>query len=134
MRRPPVVEPKALRQTPRHHRGIKIMWPSRRLLDLLGIELPIIQAPMAGNQDGDLAAAVAEAGGLGSLPCAMLSPDKLREEVGKIRARTQKPIALNFFCHVAPVPNNAREAAWRDQLMPYYRELGIDRETPPPFA
>jgi nitronate monooxygenase len=110
------------------------MWPSRRLLDLLRIEHPIVQAPMAGAMDADLVAAVSEAGGLGSLPCAMLTPQKLREEVGKIRARTKKPIALNFFCHVAPVPNNAREVAWRERLSPYYRELGIDPQAPVPFS
>jgi nitronate monooxygenase len=66
------------------------MWPDRRLLDLLNIEHPIIQAPMAGVQDWALVAAVSEAGGLGSLPCAMLGADKVREEAGKIRARTRK--------------------------------------------
>ncbi len=110
------------------------MWPSRRLLDLLRIEHPIIQAPMAGAMDGDLVAAVSEAGGLGCLPCAMLNAEKLREEVGKIRARTTKPIGLNFFCHTAPVPNNAREADWRERLTPYYRELGIDPAAPVPFS
>jgi nitronate monooxygenase len=110
------------------------MWPSHRLLDLLRIEHPIILAPMAGAMDGDLVAAVSEAGGLGSLPCAMLNAEKIREEVAKIRARTKKPIALNFFCHVAPVPNNAREAAWRERLTPYYRELGIDPAAPVPFS
>lgn len=110
------------------------MWPSRRLLDLLRIEHPIIQAPMAGFMDGDLVAAVSEAGGLGSLPCAMLNAEKIREEVGKIRAHTKKPIALNFFCHAAPVPNNAREVAWRERLAPYYRELDIDPAAPVPFS
>jgi nitronate monooxygenase len=110
------------------------MWPSRRLLDLLKVEHPIIQAPMAGAMDGDLVAAVSEAGGLGALPCAMLNAEKLRDEVGKIRARTKKPISLNFFCHEAPVPNNAREAAWREKLASYYRELGIDPAAPVPFA
>ena len=106
------------------------MWPSRRLLDLMRVEHPIIQAPMAGAMDGELVAAVSEAGGLGCLPCAMLNAEKLREEVGKIRARTKKPIGLNFFCHAAPVPNNAREAAWRERLASYYRELGIDPAAP----
>ena len=110
------------------------MWPSHRLLDLLRIEHPIIQAPMAGAMDGDLVAAVSAAGGFGCLPCAMLNAEKLREEVGKIRARTTKPIGLNFFCHVAPVPNNAREAAWRERLAPYYQELGIDAAAPVPFS
>jgi nitronate monooxygenase len=102
------------------------MWPDRRLLDLLNIEHPIIQAPLAGFQDWALAAAVSEAGGLGSLPCAMLSADKMREETGKIRARTRKPFNLNFFCHQPPRADNAREAAWRDRLAPYYKEFGID--------
>jgi nitronate monooxygenase len=110
------------------------MWPSRRLLDLLRIEHPIIQAPMAGAMDSELAAAVSEAGGLGCLPCAMLNPEKLREEIAKIRARTKKPIAVSFFCHVAPVPNNAREAAWRKRLEPYYRELEIDPMAAVPFS
>ena len=109
------------------------MWPSRRLLDLLRIEHPIIQAPMAGSMDGDLVAAVSEAGGFGCLPCATLNAEMLREEVGKIRARTAKPIGLNFFCHTAPVPNNAREAAWRERLDPYYQEFEIDPSAPVPF-
>jgi nitronate monooxygenase len=110
------------------------MWPDRRLLDLLKIEHPIVLAPMAGFMDGNLAAAVSEAGGLGSLPCAMLTPEKIRDEVSKIRARTRKPINLNFFCHTAPVPNNAREAAWRDRLAPYYQEFGIDPAAPVPMS
>jgi nitronate monooxygenase len=110
------------------------MWPDRRLTELLHIEHPIIQAPMAGVQDGVLTAAVSEAGGLGSLPCAMLSADKIREEMGKIRARTRKPVNLNFFCHTAPVPNNAREAEWRERLAPYYEEFGIDPAVPAPFS
>jgi nitronate monooxygenase len=110
------------------------MWPNRRLLDLLHIEHPIIQAPMAGAQDADLAGAVSEAGGLGSLPCAMLDAAKIRAEMEKIRARTRKPVNLNFFCHVIPVPNNAREAAWRERLAPYYSEFGIDPAAPVPFS
>ena len=110
------------------------MWPDRRLLDLLAIELPIVQAPMAGATDWELAVAVAEAGGLGSLPCAMLTPDQLRDQLEKVRARTRKPININFFCHADAVPNNAREAAWRDRLAPYYRELSIDPAAPIPSA
>lgn len=110
------------------------MWPDRRLLELLHIEHPIIQAPMAGAQDAALAAAVSAAGGLGSLPCAMLNAEKIRDEVGKIRAHTRKPINLNFFCHAASVPNNAREAAWRERLAPYYQEFDIDPAAPVPFS
>jgi nitronate monooxygenase len=110
------------------------MWPDRRLLDRFNIEHPIIQAPMAGAMDSELVAAVSEAGGLGSLPCAMLSAEKIREEVTKIRARRRKPINLNFFCHTAPVPNNAREAGWRERLASYYEEFGIDPAAPVPFS
>ncbi len=93
---------------------------------LLGVELPIIQAPMAGVQGSALAVAVSEAGGLGSLPCAMLGPDAMRGELAAIRARTARPVNVNFFCHAAPAPNADREAAWRAALAPYYEELGLD--------
>ena len=83
------------------------MWPDRRLIELFKIELPIVQAPMAGAIDWELAAAAAEAGALGSLPCAMLNAQQIREQMGKIRARTKKPVNLNFFCHAPPVPSNA---------------------------
>src|SRR5712692_2078178 len=110
------------------------MWPNQRLIELLEIELPIIQAPVAGAMDFELAAAAAQAGALGSLPCAMLNADQVREQMAKIRARTNKPINLNFFCHTPPVLNNAREARWRDRLAPYDRELGIDPSTPIPTS
>ena len=93
---------------------------------LLGIDLPIIQAPMAGVQGSAMAVAVSNAGGLGSLPCAMLTPDTLRSELQAITAQTTLPYNLNFFCHTPPVPDAAREAAWRAALAPYYAEFGID--------
>ncbi|MBK7281279.1 NAD(P)H-dependent flavin oxidoreductase [Candidatus Aalborgicola defluviihabitans] len=96
------------------------------LQTLLGTELPIIQAPMAGVQGSALAVAVSNAGGLGSLPCAMLGADAMREELTTIRAQTTRPYNVNFFCHTPPVPDDAREAAWRAALAPYYAELGID--------
>jgi nitronate monooxygenase len=102
------------------------MWPDARLMKLIGTAHPIVLAPMAGAMDFELAAAVSEGGGLGSLPCAMLTPDSLRDQFAKIRARTDKPVNVNFFCHTPPVPNNAREARWRERLEPYYEELGID--------
>ena len=108
------------------------MWPDRRLLELFGIEVPIVQAPMAGAMDWELAAAAAQAGALGSLPCAMLDADQVREQLGKIRAHTTKPINLGFFCHAPPVLNNQREARWRERLAPYYRELEIDPAAPVP--
>jgi nitronate monooxygenase len=110
------------------------MWPDRRLLELFNIELPIVQAPVAGAMGWELAAAAAEAGALGSLPCAMLNADQVREQMAKIRARTKKPINLNFFCHTPPALSNAREARWRERLAPYYRELGIDPAAPVPSS
>jgi nitronate monooxygenase len=99
------------------------------LQTLVGVELPIIQAPMAGVQGSALAVAVSNAGGLGSLPSAMLSPDALRKELTAIRAQTVKPFNVNFFCHAPPTPSGEREAAWRATLAPYYREFGLDVTT-----
>ncbi len=110
------------------------------LQQLLGIELPIIQAPMAGVQGSALAAAVSAAGALGSLPCAMLALDAVRAEIAAIRSRTDRPFNLNFFCHAEPPPSPEQEAAWRGTLLPYYREFGIDADAIPagpgraPFA
>src|SRR5215510_7043408 len=99
------------------------------LQKLFEIDLPLIQAPMAGVQDSALAIAVSNAGGLGSLPAAMLTPDGLRDEIAAITTSTSKPYNVNFFCHQPPTPDPAREARWRDLLAPYYRELGIDPAT-----
>jgi nitronate monooxygenase len=96
------------------------------LQELLGIELPIIQAPMAGAQGSALTLAVAQAGGLGSLPCALLGIDALRQELATLTEGTAKPFNVNFFCHAQPEPDGEREAAWRRALAPYYAELGID--------
>jgi nitronate monooxygenase len=96
------------------------------LPQLLGTELPLIQAPMAGAQGSALAIAVCNAGGLGSLPGAMLGADALRAELAAIRAATRRPFNVNFFCHTPPAPDPQREAAWRSLLAPYYEEYGID--------
>ena len=101
------------------------MWPDRRLLDLLGIELPIVQAPMAGATGAAMAVAVSESGGLGSLPCAMLPPGRARAEIGTIRQRTSRPLNVNFFCHRVPEPDPEREATWMSRFAPYRAELGI---------
>lgn len=93
---------------------------------LIGVDLPIIQAPMAGVQGSALAIAVSNAGGLGSLPCAMLAPEAMRKELAAIRAQTSRPYNVNFFCHTPPAADARREEAWRETLAPYYRELGID--------
>ncbi len=99
------------------------------LLQLLGIEWPIIQAPMASVQGSALAAAVSRCGALGSLPCAMLDGAAIRAEIAAIRAVTDRPFNLNFFCHDTPVPDAAREAAWQAALAPYYREVGLDADS-----
>jgi nitronate monooxygenase len=99
--------------------------------ELLGTELPIIQAPMAGVQDSALAVAVSNAGGLGSLPCAMLSLDAVRSELAAIKAQTAKPFNVNFFCHTAPTPSAERETMWRATLARYYRAFGIDQDIIP---
>ncbi|MEJ8836073.1 NAD(P)H-dependent flavin oxidoreductase [Ramlibacter sp. AN1133] len=96
------------------------------LIELLGISVPILQAPMAGVQGSALAIAVSHAGGLGALPCAMLGPDALRKELAAIRAQTDRPFNVNFFCHTPPPPEAARDAAWRERLQPYFAEFGAD--------
>src|SRR5256886_11032635 len=97
-----------------------------KLTELLGIELPIIQAPMASAQGSAMAIAVSNAGGLGSLPCAMVTADGLRKELESIKTQTNKPINVNFFCHAAPNADVERESAWRAALAPYYMQFGID--------
>jgi nitronate monooxygenase len=110
------------------------MWLDRRLLDLFDIEVPIIQAPMAGPVTSDMVIAVCEAGGLGSLPCAMFSPEQVRTELGIIRQRTSRPINVNFFCHQPPKADPARERAWKDMLEGYYVEHGLDPHAPTPTS
>lgn len=100
-----------------------------QLTRLFGIELPIIQAPMAGVQGSALTIAVSQAGGLGSLPCAMLSIEALGAALTQIRAQTTKPINVNFFCHYEPEPQAAKQAAWLKQLAPYFAELGVHTDS-----
>ena len=101
------------------------------LCELLRIERPLIQAPMAGSQRGALAVAVSNAGGLGSLPCALLSLEQMRAELADIRAQTARPFNVNFFCHAVPQADARREAAWRELLSPYFKEYGIAVEDAP---
>jgi nitronate monooxygenase len=105
-----------------------------RLSQLLGTELPLIQAPMAGVQGSALAIAVCNVGGLGSLPCALLGPDTLRGELDALRAGTDQPFNVNFFCHAPPVADAQREARWRAALAPYYAEFGLDPGAAPTGA
>jgi nitronate monooxygenase len=109
-------------------------WPDTRILDLLGIELPIIQAPMAGATLSSMVIAASNAGGLGSMPAAMLSTDQLRDELTTIRQHTQRPINVNFFCHQPPAADEQRAQAWKNLLQPYYQELGADFDAPTPVS
>ena len=95
-------------------------------MNLFGTRWPIVQAPMAGVQGSALAIAVIKAGGLGSLPCAMLTVEAMRKELAAIRAATDGPYNVNFFVHTPPAADTRRETAWRAALAPYYREYGID--------
>jgi nitronate monooxygenase len=101
------------------------------LASLLGIERPIIQAPMAGVQSSALAAAVSNAGALGSLPCAMLTPDERRLQLAELQAATPKPFNVNFFCHAEAPRDPVREAVWRATLSPYYVAAGLDLQSIP---
>ena len=107
-------------------------WPDRRVLNLFGIEQPILLAPMAGPGTPQMTIAVSEAGGLGSLPCAQLSPDEVRAALHLVRRGTSRPINLNFFCHKTPDPDPVRARAWQARLAQYYVELGLDPEMPIP--
>ncbi len=98
----------------------------KRGKQFIGLELPLIQAPMAGVQDHGLAIAVSRAGGLGSLPCAMLEADTLVEQVSAFRAVARGPLNTNFFCHALPDPDPLAEAKWREKLQPYFSEYSIE--------
>ena len=100
-------------------------WPDRRLLDLFGIDHPIVQAPMAGFVSPAMVVAVSEAGGLGSIAGAMATPESLRSELQIVRQGTGRPFNVNFFTHRQPEPDAAREQRWRQRLAPFYREFGL---------
>jgi nitronate monooxygenase len=106
------------------------MWPDRRIIDLFKTEFPILLAPMAGVMDQELAIAAAQGGALASLPCAMITSEKAREQVSILRQRVSAPVNLNFFCHTAVEADPAREAGWKRRLAPYYTELGLDPAAP----
>ncbi|WP_417211682.1 NAD(P)H-dependent flavin oxidoreductase [Antarctobacter sp.] len=102
------------------------MWPDNRIRDLFAIDLPIIQAPMAGASGPEMALAVSEAGGLGSLPCATLDPTRLRNLLAAVWDRTDSPLNVNFFAHAVPKDDPERDAAWIAKLSAYYTEYGLE--------
>ncbi|MCG6574432.1 nitronate monooxygenase [Pseudomonas sp. AF32] len=109
-------------------------WPDTRILDLLGIELPIIQGPLAGVTGPAMVVATCKAGGLGSMPAAMLDVEQLRQALTTIGEQTDKPFNVNFFSHQPPVFNEERAEAWKHRLKPYYEELGADFDAPTPVS
>lgn len=105
------------------------MWPDHRLQQLFGIELPILQAPMAGSSSAEMALAVSAAGGLGSLACATLDAEGLRAALAAMRQKSTGPLNVNFFARVSPGSDDAADEVWLRKLSRYYRELGA---TAPP--
>lgn len=113
-------------------------WPDTPITDLFDIAYPIIQAPMAGASSPAMAAAVAAAGGLGSLGCAGMSPDTVRDEIAASQRGSNRPVNVNFFVHARPREDAAMARAAMDRLSPWYVRLGAGdpqppTETMPPF-
>ncbi len=100
-------------------------WQDRRLLDLFGIEHPLLQAPMAGVTSPQMAIAASEAGGLGAIAAAMLTPEGTRQELQMVKQGTARPFNINFFAHKPPTADAQRDARWRQRLASYYAELGV---------
>jgi nitronate monooxygenase len=107
-----------------------MMWPDRRLLNLFKTEFPIVLAPMAGAMDADLIIAAAQGGALGSLPCALLSVEKAREQINIIRQRVSAPVNMNFVVHQPVEIDAASQGRWKQRLAAYYGEHGVDPAAP----
>ena len=108
------------------------MWPNDRFIKMCGIELPIIQAPMGGAALSDMVVAASQAGGLGSLACALLSEEQARKELETIRRTTARPINANFFCHHPPRDDRDRQTIWRHRMDAYFVQLQVEGDTPIP--
>jgi nitronate monooxygenase len=116
-----------------HAKG-NLLMGREKIKGLFDTDFPIIQSPMAGVQDSKLTIAVCQAGGLGSLPCGMLSTDKVVSEIKLIKKATATPYNLNFFCHEIPDYNQKKQSIWQAQLNPYFTELGVECESMPSRA
>jgi nitronate monooxygenase len=110
------------------------MQTEQKIINLVGIRYPLIQAPMAGVDTPGMAAAVSKAGGLGSLACAILSPKQIGEAWRVMRQETDAPINLNFFCHEMKDDSATQQEKWLQELLPYYKEFGIDPDHIPTSA
>ena len=100
------------------------------LLDILGIELPIIQAPMAGVSTAAMAAAVSNAGALGSIGVGATDAAGARRMIAAVRERSRRPLNVNVFCHQPARADRAIEAAWLEHLRPLFARFGAQ----PPAA
>jgi nitronate monooxygenase len=96
------------------------------LLQKIGISLPIIQAPMAGVSTPEMAAAVSNAGGLGSIGVGAVDAETARKMIASIRAASDCPFNVNVFCHRPAVADVAREAAWLARLAPEFARYGVE--------
>ncbi|KRS18348.1 hypothetical protein XM52_09445 [Roseovarius indicus] len=101
------------------------MWPDTRICELLGIEHPIILAPMAGTTTPAMAAAVSNGGALGSHGCATMPLDRLEQDMEALARATNRPVNLNFFCHEVPEITRERHEALLEAMAPHYAKAGI---------
>lgn len=100
-----------------------------RLTEILDIDYPIIQAPMAGVSTPELAVAVANAGGLGSLAVGTMTAEQADSVLAKLKTMTNRPINVNVFTHETPKRDAALEAAWLESLHPYFAEFDAEPPT-----
>lgn len=107
------------------------MWPVTRLQALLGVEHPVVQAPMAGASTPAMAIAVSNAGGLGSLGCASMTAEQLRAAAIEVAAGTRGPVNFNFFVHEEPALAQHDPAAMYAALAPFYAEYGLGEPATP---
>ncbi|MEP5729498.1 MAG: nitronate monooxygenase [Sulfitobacter sp.] len=96
----------------------------------IGAKYPLIQAPMAGAQDEELAIAVSQSGGIGSIPCAGLTPERLKASADRFHKATSGPVNLNFFCHKVVERDPQREAIWLRELAPFYDAHALTPDYP----
>lgn len=99
------------------------------LLRKLGIALPIVQAPMAGISTPEMAAAVSNAGALGSIGIGSVDAEAARKMIVEVRGRTDRPFQVNVFCHRPALADAAREAAWLARLTPEFARYGAKPPT-----
>ena len=94
------------------------------LLEMLAIDLPIIQAPMAGVSSPALAAAIANAGALGSIGVGATDAEGARKMIAAVRERSKRSLNVNVFCHQPAASDCRLEAAWLDRLRPHFERFG----------